>query len=141
MNKYSIFDCCEIEVPEIKDDRGNLAVVQEDIIPFEIKRFFFIYGVPNGKARGGHAHKEQKTVLFAVNGSFEVTLQDGINTKTVLLDRPTKGLILQSGIWSVLENFNVGSVCLAVNSGVYDESDYIRDLDTFLQSVALTQQV
>ncbi len=141
MKKYSIFDCSEIVVPQIMDERGNLAVIQEETIPFEMKRLFFIYGVPQDKNRGGHAHKQQTTILFAINGSFEVTLDDGIQKRKVRLEDPTKGLILQPGIWSVLDNFEQGTVCLAVNSGVYDERDYIRSYDLFLASRALTQEV
>ncbi|MCS4238155.1 hypothetical protein M2306_001740 [Myroides gitamensis] len=140
MKKYTIFDCSEIIVPEISDERGNLAVIQGEVIPFEIKRVFFIYDVPQDKSRGGHAHKEQTTVLFALNGSFEVILDDGIQKRKVVLNDPTKGLMLQPGVWSVLENFYPGTICLTVNSGVYDESDYIRSYDVFLESVALTQE-
>lgn len=140
MKKYSIFDCSEIIVPEISDERGNLAVIQGDVIPFEIKRVFFIYDVPQGKSRGGHAHREQTTILFALNGSFEVLLDDGIQQRRVVLDDPTKGLILQPGVWSILENFEIGTVCLTVNSGEYDESDYIRSYEVFLQLLALTQE-
>ncbi len=129
-----------MSVPEIQDERGNLAVIQGDIISFDIKRVFFIYEVPRGKSRGGHAHKEQTTILFALNGSLEVVLDDGIQKRTVVLDNPAKGLILQPGIWSILQNFQTGTVCLAVNSGLYDESDYIRSYDQFLEMVALTQE-
>ncbi|MBB1149516.1 FdtA/QdtA family cupin domain-containing protein [Myroides sp. NP-2] len=141
MKKYSIFDCREIVVPQLMDERGTLAVIEENILPFEIKRLFFIYGVPRDKHRGGHAHKEQTTVLFAINGSFEVMLDDGNQKRKVYLEDPTKGLILQPGIWSVLDNFEAGTVCLAVNSGAYDESDYIRSYDLFLASRALLQEV
>lgn len=140
MKKYNIFDCSEIIVPEISDERGNLAVIQGDVIPFEIKRVFFIYDVPQGKSRGGHAHKEQTTILFALNGSLEVVLDDGIQKRTVVLDNPAKGLILQPGVWSILQNFQTGTVCLAVNSGLYDESDYIRSYDLFLETVVLAQE-
>lgn len=140
MKKYSIFDCSEIVVPAIRDERGNLAVIQEEVIPFEIKRIFFIYDVPQDKQRGGHAHKEQTTILFALNGRFEVVLDDGIQKRTVVLQDPTKGLILQPGVWSVLQNFETGTVCLSINSGVYDESDYIRDYELFLEQVALIQE-
>ena len=140
MKKYSIFDCSEIIVPEIRDERGNLAVIQGDLIPFEIKRVFFIYEVPQDKQRGGHAHREQTTILFALNGCFEVVLDDGLQKRTVVLNDPTKGLVLQPGIWSVLQNFQAGTVCLSINSGVYEESDYIRDYDLFLEQVALIQE-
>lgn len=141
MRKYSIFDCSEVIVPQIIDERGNLAVIQEETIPFEMKRLFFIYGVPQDKNRGGHAHQKQTTILFAINGSFDVILDDGFQKRKVHLNEPTKGLVLQPGIWSVLENFEKGTVCLAVNSGLYDESDYIRSYDLFLASRVLTQEV
>ncbi|MBB1139047.1 FdtA/QdtA family cupin domain-containing protein [Myroides sp. WP-1] len=141
MKKYTIFDCSEINIPEIIDERGNLAVIQEDTVPFAIKRLFFIYDVPHGKNRGGHAHKEQSTVLFALHGSLDVILDDGIHSRKVHLHEPTTGLLLQPGIWSKLENFDAGTVCLAVNSDVYDEGDYIRSYELFLALVASTQEV
>ena len=140
MKRYSIFDCSEINVPERNDDRGNLAVIQGDTIPFEIKRLFFIYEIPDGKNRGGHAHREQRTILFAVHGSFDVVLDDGRGKRTVHLNQPAIGLLLQPGVWSRLENFTTGTVCLAVNSDEYNESDYIRSYDEFLELTSLFQE-
>jgi len=141
MKKYTVSDCIPINVPTILDERGNLAVIQEDTIPFAIKRLFFIYEVPHGKSRGGHAHKEQTTILFALHGSFDLLLDDGYKKKRILLDEPTKGIVLQPGIWSELENFSPGTVCLAVNSDIYDEADYIRDYPLFLEYFALAQEI
>ncbi len=132
MSRYNVLDCKIITLPQMSDERGHLAVLENDILPFAIARLFFIYGVPQGKNRGGHAHKEQTTVLFALNGSIEVVLKDGVTETTVKLIHPTQGLILQPGIWSDLIFKDEQTVCLAVNSGAYNEADYIRDYQAFL---------
>ncbi len=132
MSKYTVSDCKIITLPQMSDERGHLAVLENDVLPFAVARLFFIYEVPVGKTRGGHAHKEQTTVLFALNGSVEIVLKDGITEEKVKIDHPTKGLILQPGIWSDLLFENPQTVCLAVNSGAYNEADYIRDFQEFL---------
>lgn len=132
MSQFTVSDCKIITLPQMSDERGHLAVLENEYLPFTVARLFFIYEVPEGKHRGGHAHKEQITILFALNGSIEITLKDGISEKRVKLTHPTEGLILQPGIWSDLAFENTKTVCLAVNSGTYDEADYIRDYQEFL---------
>lgn len=122
-----------IDIPKIEDTRGNLSVIQNDIIPFEIKRVYYLYDVPSNAYRGGHAHIKQQELLIALSGSFDVKLNDGINTKSFMLNKPNKGLLIPVGIWRELENFSSGSVCLVLASGEFDESDYIRDYNVFLE--------
>ncbi|HLW62895.1 MAG TPA: FdtA/QdtA family cupin domain-containing protein [Flavobacterium sp.] len=120
-----------IDLPKIKDPRGNLSVIEKDIIPFAIERVYFLYDVPSGAERGGHAHKEQKELLVALSGSFTVLLDDGTYREEVCLNAPDKGLLIPSGYWRELKKFSSGSVCLVVSSGVFDEEDYIREYDKF----------
>lgn len=123
-----------IDIPKIKDYRGNLAVVEKDTIPFKIERVYYLYDVPSDAYRGGHAHIEQEELLVALSGSFEVKLHDGNQTHRIMLNKPDKGLIIPKMTWRELENFSSGSVCLVLASGVYTEDDYIRDYDKFLLS-------
>ncbi len=123
-----------IDIPKIEDRRGNLSVVEKDCIPFEIKRVYYLYDVPSGAYRGGHAHKEQLEFLIALSGSFEVVLKDGITKQKVMLNRPDQGLLIPTGIWRELENFSSGAVCLVLASDVFDEDDYIRNFKTFKSS-------
>ena len=121
------------DIPKISDPdgRGNLSVIEKDIIPFEIKRVYYLYDVPSDSSRGGHAHKELQQFLIALSGSFDVVLDDGTQRRTITLNRPNEGLLIPNGIWRELENFSAGSVCLSLVSEVYEESDYIRDYETF----------
>ncbi|UAB75815.1 FdtA/QdtA family cupin domain-containing protein [Mesoflavibacter sp. SCSIO 43206] len=121
-----------VEIPKIKDVRGNLSVVEKDIIPYEIKRVYYLYDVPSDAYRGGHAHKEQLELLIALSGSFEVTLDDGKSKRSIILNKPNKGLLIPKGIWRELQDFSSGSVCLVLASDVFDEEDYIRDYNDFL---------
>ncbi len=120
-----------IDIPKIEDPRGNLSFIEKDCIPFSIKRVYYLYDVPSGIFRGGHAHKEQVEFIIALSGSFEVILDDGKEKQSIMLNMPNKGLLVSTGIWRELENFSSGSVCLVVASGEFDESDYIRDYNTF----------
>ena len=122
-----------ISIPKIEDNRGNLSVVENDVIPFEIKRVYYLYDVPAGAERGGHAHIDQKEFLIALSGSFDVVLNDGQNQQIVSLNKPYVGLLINQGIWRELNNFSSGSVCLVIASAVYEEQDYIRDFDEFLK--------
>ena len=121
-----------IDIPKITDTRGNLSVIENNVVPFDIKRVYYLYDVPSGAERGGHSHKELFEFLVALSGSFDVILKDGESEKTVTLNRPNQGLLIKSGIWRELENFSSGSVCLVVASDVYKEEDYIREYDEFL---------
>lgn len=121
------------EIPKITDPRGNLSVVEEGFLPYQVKRVYYLYDVPSGMYRGGHAHKEQQEFLIALSGSFEVILNDGKNKKSVILNKPNRGLLIPTGIWRELENFSSGSVCLVLSSGKFLESDYIREYEEFIE--------
>lgn len=129
----TINDVRIIEIPKIKDPRGNLSVIEKEVVPFEMKRVYYLYDVPSGSSRGGHAHIEQKEFLIALSGSFDVMLDDGENKKVVSLNRPDRGLLIVDGIWRELNNFSAGSVCLVVSSDVFLEEDYIRDYKNFIK--------
>ena len=129
--RTTISDIKIIEIPKIQDTRGNLSVIEGAVIPFEIKRVYYLYDVPSGSERGGHSHIEQQEFLIALSGSFEVVLKDGLNEKIITLNKPNFGLLIPKGIWRELQNFSSGSVCLVVASDVFSESDYIRDYEAF----------
>lgn len=132
--KTTINDCRIIDLRKISDVRGNLTPVEaNDDIPFGIKRVYYLYDVPGGESRGGHAHKALFQLIIAVGGSFAVTLYDGMNKKSFVLNRPYQGLLVVPGIWRELDDFSSGSVCLVLASEKYDTEDYIRDYDDFLK--------
>lgn len=122
-----------ITLPKIEERRGNLSVIEKDTIPFEIKRVYYLYDVPSGSERGGHAHKNLQQFLVALSGSFDVVLNDGKESKIITLNKPFEGLLINPGIWRELQNFSSGSVCLVVASEVYIEADYIRDFEEFVR--------
>lgn len=122
-----------IAIPKIEDRRGNLSVIENDTVPFDIKRVYYLYDVPSGAERGGHAHKNLQQFLVALSGSFDVVLNDGNEERIITLNKPYEGLLINSGIWRELQNFSSGSVCLVVASEVYIEDDYIRDFDEFIK--------
>lgn len=130
----NINDANIIEIPKIHDTRGNLSAIENDVIPFPMRRVYYLYDVPSGGRRGGHSHKEQQEFLVALSGSFDVVLNDGQNVKTVTLNKPNHGLLIPAGIWRELENFSSGSVCLVIASEVFVEADYIRNYEEFLLS-------
>jgi dTDP-4-dehydrorhamnose 3,5-epimerase-like enzyme len=123
-----------IKFPVVEDTRGNLAFIQNDVLPFEFKRIYYLFDVPSSAFRGGHSHINQDEILIALSGSFEVTISDGFEKKTFLLNKPNIGLHILTGIWRELQNFSSGSVCLVLASDVFDEADYVRDFDVFLKS-------
>lgn len=131
MRTGNIDDVRIIEIPKIKDPRGNLAVIEKDVIPFKIQRIYYLFDVPSGAYRGGHAHKALNQFLIALSGSFDVVLKDGKKSKKLTLNNPSQGLLITPGIWRELENFSSGAVCLVVASDVYKEDDYIRDYNVF----------
>ena len=124
-----------LKIPVVEDVRGNLGIIQSDFLPFEFKRVYYLFDVPSTAFRGGHAHIKQQEVLIALSGSFEVTVNDGIEKKRYLLNKPNVGLLIPTGIWRELENFSSGAVCLVLASHVFDEDDYIRDFNDFLEFV------
>jgi hypothetical protein len=129
--KTRIDDIKLIKLPKIHDVRGNLSVIENETIPYEIKRVYYLYDVPSDAHRGGHAHINLKQFLIALSGSFDVVLKDGENTKKITLNKPNIGLLIENGIWRELENFSSGSVCLVLASEVFDEADYIREFADF----------
>ena len=135
MSPNNIYECSIIELDKHHSDRkGNLSVVQSNgIVPFDIKRIFYLYDVPGGENRGGHAHKEVHQLIIAASGSFSVTLDDGRVKRTFFLNHPYQGLYVVPGIWNSLNDFSSGAVCLVIASGKYDEADYIRDYEDFIQ--------
>jgi len=130
----NLSDCTLIEIPKIQDHRGNLAVIENGILPFKMQRVYYLYNVPAGAYRGGHSHKKQSEFLIAISGSFEVIIDDGISKKSILLNRPDKGLLIPPGIWRELQEFSQGSVCMVINSDAFSEEDYIRDYQQFISS-------
>ncbi|MGN7811295.1 sugar 3,4-ketoisomerase [Flavobacterium sp. 22659] len=122
-----------ISIPKIEERRGNLSVIENETIPFDIKRVYYLYDVPTESERGGHAHKDLQQFLVALSGSFDVVLNDGKEEQIITLNKPYEGLLINSGIWRELRNFSSGSICLVVASEVYIEEDYIRDFDEFLE--------
>ena len=122
-----------IDIPKITDVRGNLSVIEKDVVPFSIERVYYLYDVPSDSYRGGHAHKELQQLLIAISGSFDVVLrdQDG-NKKTITLKKPNKGLLIPNMIWRELEEFSSGAICLVIASQAYSEEDYIYNLEEFL---------
>lgn len=121
-----------IEIPKITDPRGNLAVIEKTLLPYSIKRVYYLYDVPSDSSRGGHAHKEQLEFLIPLSGSFQVIVDDGETQKNILLNKPDKGLLIPTGIWRELIDFSSGAICLVVSSGIYLEEDYIRNYQEFL---------
>ncbi|WDO11395.1 FdtA/QdtA family cupin domain-containing protein [Flavobacterium sp. WW92] len=124
-----------IEIPKIEDYRGNIAVIENDVVPFDIKRVYYLFDVPSNSHRGGHAHKNLIQLLIPLSGSFDVVLNDGKENQIITLNKPDKGLLIKPTIWRELENFSSGAVCLVIASEVYEEDDYIREFDQFLAYV------
>ncbi|MCW4000977.1 MAG: FdtA/QdtA family cupin domain-containing protein [Candidatus Bathyarchaeota archaeon] len=125
-------ECRIINFPKITDYRGNLSIIEgNNQIPFDIKRVYYLYDVPSGAVRGGHAHRELQQVIISLSGSFDVLLDDGCSRRRVFLNRPHYGLYIPPGVWREIDNFSANSVTLSLVSQAYNESDYIRDYDQF----------
>ena len=131
----SVNDCRIIELPKISDPRGNLTFIEaENHIPFNIKRIYYLYDVPGGSTRAAHAHKSLHQFVIAMSGSFDIKLDDGLETKTFHLNRSYYGLYMAPMMWRDLDNFSSGSVCMVLASEVYDEKDYLRNYSDFIRS-------
>ena len=135
MKKTTVYNCTMIEMDKHHSDRkGNITVVENGItVPFDVKRVYYLYDIPGGEARGGHAHKELQQLIIAASGSFDVILDDGNVKRTYSLNRSYQGLLVVPGIWRELDNFSGGSVCLVMASLPYDEADYIREYSEYLK--------
>lgn len=134
LRNNTVFDCSIIDVSKVHNEAGNITVVENGInIPFDVKRVYYLYDVPGGEARGGHAHYELEQYVIAASGSFEVILDDGKKRKIVTLNRPNLALHIVPGLWRELHNFSSGSICLVLASHKYSENDYIRDYNEFLK--------
>ncbi len=131
----SIEKCSIIELPAIHDPRGNLTFIEgpdgKGHIPFTIKRIYYLYDVPGGAERGGHAHKNLHQLIIAMSGSFDIVIDDGFNKKRIHLNRSYKGLYVCPMIWREIDNFSSGAVCMALASNLYDEDDYYRNYQDF----------
>ena len=129
----TVYDCSVIDVSKIHNEAGNITVVENgENIPFDVKRIYYLYDIPGGEVRGGHAHYELEQFIIAASGSFDVVLDDGKNKKRVSLNRPNLALHIVPGLWRELDNFSSGSISMVLASHTYDESDYIRDYKNFL---------
>lgn len=130
----NIDDCRLIDLPKISRYEGNITPVYNNLhIPFDIARIYYLYDIPGGETRGGHAHKELQQLIISVMGSFDVVLDDGFRKKTVSLNRAYYGLYLPTLVWRELINFSSGAICLVLASMPYDENEYIRDYGNFLK--------
>ena len=130
----TVNDIQMIKLPVVEDSRGNLAFIQNDVLPFHFKRVYYLFDVPSTSHRGGHSHIRQNQILIALSGSFEVVIHDGLKQKSILLNKPNVGLHIVPGLWRELQNFSSGAVCLVIAEDVFDESDYIREFELFKKS-------
>jgi dTDP-4-dehydrorhamnose 3,5-epimerase-like enzyme len=133
MQKSTIYDCMLLTLPKNHQMNGNLtSITNSQEVPFDIKRIYYLYDVPGGNSRGGHAHKDLYQIMIALSGSFSVTLDDGTLKRNFLLNQPYQGLLIPPGLWRDLDNFSSGSICMVLASELYDENDYFRDYEKFL---------
>jgi len=132
--KNSVYNCSMITLPKIENIAGSITPINNNskILPFDVKRVFYLYDIPGGESRGAHAHKECHQFLIAASGAFEILLDDGNVKRQVLLNRPYLGLYIPPGIWASEENFSSGAICLVLTSHLFDSEDYIRDYDEYL---------
>jgi hypothetical protein len=136
MKMNTVYDCSVIEMDKHHHVTGNITVVENNkTVPFEIQRAYYLYDVPGGEARGGHAHRALYQLIVAASGSFDVILTDSNAKRIITLNRPYHGLLVVPGIWRELNNFSSGAVCLVLASLIFDENDYIRDFDEYLNFI------
>lgn len=132
MKSTTVFSATLLDLPVISQEKGNITAINGGIeLPFDISRVYYLYDVPGGASRGGHAHIELQQLIVAASGSFDIILNDGHVKRTFTLNRPDKGLFMPSGLWRELDNFSSGAICLVLASDKYTEGDYIRDLSDF----------
>ena len=129
----TIYDCMLLTLPKNHQLNGNLtSITNSKEVPFDIKRIYYLYDVPGGNSRGGHAHKDLYQIMIALSGSFTVTVDDGKLKRSFQLFQPYQGLLIPPGLWRDLDNFSSGSICMVLASEVYDEKDYFRDYEDFI---------
>jgi dTDP-4-dehydrorhamnose 3,5-epimerase-like enzyme len=129
----ALSDCKLLEIPRFTDERGSLSVVESNgLIPFEIRRMYYLYDIPAGQVRAAHGHRSLQQLLIALSGSFDVKLDDGFETRTFRLDRPDRGLYIAPGMWRDLNGFSGGAVCAVLASDHFNEADYLRKYEDFL---------
>jgi len=132
-NAYTVFDCHLLYFPRIHNRAGNITPIQNGMeVPFDVRRIYYLYDVPGGESRGAHGHRNLEQVVIAASGSFDITIDDGKNKKTISLNRPYMGLHIKPGMWRDISNFSSGAICLVLASTEYDEQDYLRDYAGFL---------
>ena len=132
--KSTVYDCKILQLPKILTEGGNITAINNLVeIPFETKRIYYLYDIPGGESRGGHAHKDLQQLIVAASGSFDLIVDDGKLKKKFSLSRPNVGVYMPAGLWRELDDFSSGSICLVLASHVFDERDYIRDYETFLK--------
>ena len=132
MQKSTIDDCMLLTLPKNHQLNGNLtSITNSEEVPFDIQRIYYLYDVPGGESRGGHAHKDLYQIMIALSGSFTVTLDDGTAKKSFMLNQPYQGLLIPPGLWRDLDNFSSGSICMVLASELYDEDDYFRNYENF----------
>jgi hypothetical protein len=133
MDNFTIFDCHILHLPKINSRAGNITAVNNlTNIPFAVKRVYYLYDIPSGSSRGAHGHKELESLIVAISGSFDITIDDGFSKKTVQLNRPDVAFNLKPGIWRELSNFSSSAICFVMASDVYREDDYLNDYAEFL---------
>lgn len=133
MKHTTVSDCTLIDLPKNHTIKGNITAINNGIeVPFDVNRVYYLYDIPGGESRGGHAHRALQQLIVAVSGSFDLTIDDGNEKKTFQLNRPYIGVLMPPGLWRELNNFSSGSICLVLASLPFEESDYIREYDDFL---------
>ena len=133
---HNLDKCHMMDLPRVRDDRGSLTFIQPPLLPFEIRRVYYLYDIPSAKTRGAHGHRQLRQLMIAVAGSLDVELDDGHRRRMFRLSRPNHGLYISPMIWRELTNFSPGTICVVLASELYDETDYFRDYNEFLAAVS-----
>ncbi len=132
LNNSTVYDCNVIDLSKVHTESGNITVAENSKnIPFDVKRIYYLYDIPSGEARGGHAHYELEQYIIAASGCFDVVLDDGVDKKRITLNRPNIALHIVPGLWRELDSFSSGAITMVLASKVYQEQDYIRDYKQF----------